>query len=131
SCRTTVTVAVCTAGSSAAGVNDSVPLESMLGCDENSALLSFDVRNVSVWPDSLGGPAERLVAQPVNTWGPSFSNADSSGPRVKLGGWLTGCSVMVNVWGALVSLPLLAVPPLSFSTRVIVALPNWLVAGVK
>ena len=41
------------------------------------------------------------------------------------GAWLTAVTLMVKVCGALVSTPPLAVPPLSWSTRVIVGHPVW------
>jgi hypothetical protein len=39
-------------------------------------------------------------------------------------------TVIVKVWGREVSTPPLAVPPLSWTLTVIVALPLWWVAGV-
>ncbi len=50
---------------------------------------------------------------------------------VKVGGSLTGVTVMVNVWSALVSTPPLAVPPLSWTWTVTVAVPVAFGAGVK
>ena len=49
---------------------------------------------------------------------------------MKLGGWLTLVTVMVNVCAAEVSTPPFAVPPLSLRLRVIVAEPKVLTAGV-
>ena len=46
------------------------------------------------------------------------------------GGSLTGSTVIRKVWGALVSTPPLAVPPLSRIRNVTVALPLALAAGV-
>ena len=49
-----------------------------------------------------------------------------SGP----GASFTGVTAIVTLWGAEVSTPPLAVPPLSMSTRVTVAEPLTLAAGV-
>ena len=47
-----------------------------------------------------------------------------------MGGWLTGRTVTVKVWMTLATPPL-AVPPLSVTVTVIVAVPETLAAGVK
>src|SRR5947209_1955547 len=73
---------------------------------------------------SSGGPARMFVAQLASVWGPASSRTVGSAPRVKLGGSLTPLTLMLKVWPALVSTPPLAVPPLSFATTVIVAVPT-------
>src|SRR5207247_1694526 len=78
---------------------------------------------VSVWPDSFAGPAEIFVAQFATVWAPTLAFTDWSGPLVNEGASLTGLTVMVKFFGADVSCPPLAVPPLSLSTTVIVAEP--------
>src|SRR4051812_27592391 len=60
SVRNTVTLALPKAF--AAGVNISTPLEEIDGCDEKSALLSFETWKVTVCDDSLAGPALMAVA---------------------------------------------------------------------
>ena len=50
---------------------------------------------------------------------------------MKLGGSLTGSTVIVNCWVGLSSSPPLAVPPSSVTVTVIVALPLASAAGVK
>ena len=47
-----------------------------------------------------------------------------------VGGWLTGVTVTVKVWENVLTPPL-AVPPLSFTVTVIVAVPLVLATGVK
>ena len=48
----------------------------------------------------------------------------------KVGGWFTGRTVTVKVWKT-VLMPPLAVPPLSLTVTVIVAVPKVLATGVK
>src|SRR5207237_88126 len=100
-----------------------VPLLSTAGPLRNSAGLLVVTTKLTVWPDSLGGPAEMLVAQLANVFGPASSSEVTSGPLVKLGGSLTAVTVMVKVCGALVSLPPLAVPPSSLAMTVTWATP--------
>ena len=85
---------------------------------------------VSVWPLRPGGPALIAVAQPATVCAPASSRTVWSAPLVKLGASLTGVTVIVNVCGARVSTPPLAVPPLSLSVSVIVAVPMAFGAGV-
>src|SRR5665213_2067544 len=51
--------------------------------------------------------------------------------RLNVGGWFTNCTVIVNVCGALVFWPPLAVPPLSTAITVTVATPFELAVGVN
>ena len=113
----------------AAGVNVSVPSGATAGCAENSPLLSFETVNVTVWPDSSGGPALIAVAH-VELCGPESSFTVTLPPPVKLGGSFTLVTVIVNVCGGLLSSPPLAVPPSSVSSIVIVAVPFAFGAGV-
>src|SRR5437016_10252964 len=53
--------------------------------------------NEIVWPASLGGPTEMLVAQLATDCAPASSRTVWSGPLVKLGGSLTGLTVIVAV----------------------------------
>ena len=85
---------------------------------------------VSVWPLSLAGPALMPVAQPATVCAPASSSTVWSAPFVKLGASLTAVTVIVKVCAALVSTPPLAVPPLSCSVTVTVAVPLALAAGV-
>src|SRR5439155_1642430 len=69
-----------------------------------------------------------LLAQLLTLCAPASSNTVWSVPLVKPGGSLTAVAVIVNVCAALVSLPPLAVPPLSCATMVTVAVPLALAA---
>src|SRR5438477_188871 len=89
----------------------------MAGCTLNRAGLSTVRRKVNTWPDSLGGPADRLVAQPGTVCG-AVENTTWFGPAVKLGASLTRLTRIVAVPTAVlnaVGLPLTVVsawPPL-------------------
>src|SRR5437764_311703 len=72
-----------------------------------------------------------LVAQLLTVWAPLSSGTDWSAPLVKVGASLTAVTLIRKVCAALVSLPPLAVPPLSFRTIVIVELPLAFGAGVN
>ena len=63
------------------------------------------------------------MAQPVTDCAPASSSAPWSAPLVNDGVSLTGVTEIVNVCSALVSSPPLAVPPLSFASTPIVAVP--------
>ena len=95
------------------GVKLKVPPALIAGWTLNSALLLLVTVKLTLWPASLGGPGEMPVAQLVRLTGPQFSFTLTSGPLVKLGGWLTQVTVITKVCAALVSWPPLAVPPLS------------------
>ena len=69
-------------------------------------------------------------AQPGTTCTGSWSVAVWFSPSVKLGGSLTGKTVMVNV-RLNESIPPFAVPPSSFTVTIIVAVPDWLGSGWK
>src|SRR5262245_37644601 len=71
------------------------------------------------------------VAHPNSICAGSSSNKAISAPLVKLGGSLTAPTVITKVCAGDVSLPLLAVPPLSCRRTVTVAEPLALVAGVN
>src|SRR5437899_2100449 len=72
-----------------------------------------------------------FVAQLAMVCGPASSRVETSGPLVKLGASLTAVTLMLKVCGALVSLPPLAVPPLSRATIVMRAVPLALAAAVN
>ncbi len=99
------------------------------GPAENSPGLVLPVTlKVRVWvPPS---PSLMAVAQGFTVCAPASSFTVWSGPLVKLGASLTGVTVMVKLCAVEVSTPPLAVPPLSCSTSVIVAVPLALAAGV-
>src|SRR5262249_1418083 len=101
------------------------------GCTENSALLLFETMKLTTCPVSPA-PALMAVAQGDTDFAPESSSTATSGPSMKLGTWFTGVLVttMRNVTGADVSTPPFAVPRLSFSTRVMVADPLAVAAGV-
>jgi hypothetical protein len=93
---TTVIVAEPTA--LAAGVNVSCPVELMVGCTLNnngSELLA--TTKLTLWPDSLAGPGETLVAQAGKLWRPELKGTVRSLPFTKLGTSLTGWTVTLNV----------------------------------
>ena len=86
---------------------------------------------LTVWPDSLAGPREIAVAQGLTVCDPASSSTLWFGPTVKEGGSFTGFMVIVKLCGSEVSSsPGFAVPPSSWSTSVMVALPKALGAGV-
>src|SRR5436190_1781846 len=110
----------------------------MAGATSNKIGRASGRGRVNVWPASSGaggagdaGYARMLVVQLLTVCGPASSSVATSGPLVKLGGSLTAVIVMVKVCGALVSLPPLAVPPLSLATTVMVAEPLASAAPVK
>src|SRR5439155_14196073 len=76
-----------------------------------------------------------MVAQPTTVWtggdAAALSRIVWSAPLVKDGAWLVGATVIVKVTGAEVFRPPLAVPPLSLSVRVMLAVPSANAAGVK
>src|SRR6059036_1051142 len=76
-----------------------VPADDTLGCTAKRPLLLLVTMKVTICPaaTSSGGPARILVAQPVTVCVPASSRAVWSGPLVKLGGSLTGVTLMVNV----------------------------------
>ena len=116
---------------SAAGVNVRSPFDATAGAVENSAaLVLFVTTKVSVCADSLAGPALIAVAQPVWLNAPLFSSTVTSAPLVKPGASLTDVTVMTNVCVGDASTPPFAVPPLSISRSVIVAVPLAFAAGV-
>src|ERR1044071_2588800 len=82
----------------ATGVKVSVPFELTAGCTLKSPGLLFAVTsNVSVWLDSLAGPALMAVAQFGNDAMPAVLSAATVGPQEKLGASLTGLTVIVTV----------------------------------
>src|SRR5215208_3361063 len=80
--------------------------------------------------DSFAGPLEIDVAQGVTVCAPASSSLVWSAPLVKLGASLTGLTVIVNVC-FLVSTAPFAVPPLSLTQTVMIAVPDWFAAGVN
>src|SRR5687767_1954078 len=113
----------------AAGVNVSTPLAETLGCALKSALLSLEVKNVSVWPLSFG-PALMPVAHAAE-YAPESSLTVTLPPLVKDGSSFTALTVMTNVTGSEVLSFGETFEPLSDSVTVTVALPKAFVAGVK
>src|SRR5262245_9159814 len=119
--RTSVIVAVPLAFD--AEVNVNVPVGDTAGAALKSVGFVLPVTlNVSVWPVSPG-PWLIAGAQLAIVCAPLSSSAVGPGPAVKLGAWLIGVTVMVNVCGADVSTPPFAVPPSSLRTSVIVDVP--------
>jgi hypothetical protein len=109
----------------------SVPVESTAGpALKSAAFVLFVTSNVSVWPASSAGPALIAVAQVATVWVPESSATDSFAPAVKLGASFTPVTVIEKVCAAETSTPPSAVPPLSCSVSVIVAVPTALTAGV-
>src|SRR5437764_5246122 len=127
SCRKTLTVAVPVWF--AIGVKVSTPDGETAGWTLKSVLLSLLTWNATVCDDSLGGPALMLLAH--GALYAALSPALTLLPGVNDGASLTGLTVMVNVCGAEVSTPPFAVPPLSCSVTVMVAVPLASGAGVK
>ncbi len=77
-----------------AGVKVSVPPEEIAGWTENSASLLLLTWKLTVWPASLG-PAEMAVAHAA-LYAPESSFTVTSPPATKLGGSLTGMTVMLT-----------------------------------
>ena len=121
-----VQVSVVVPETSGWSVNVSVPVAgSMAGRTANRAALVLPVRvKVRTWPASSVGPALIPVAHPMTVVSPlSSTTAIGSVPLMKLGASFTAVMVIVKVCGADVSSPPPAVPPLSCSSTVIVAVP--------
>ncbi len=115
----------------AAGVYVNVPSDATAGWVLNRAVFVLPVTlKVSVCAASSAGPALIAVAHDATVCGPAFSMTVWFGPAVKLGASLTAVTVIVNDCGADVSTPPAAVPPLSCSTSVMVAMPLAFAAGV-
>ena len=85
--------------------------------------MSLVTTKSTVWLDSLAGPALMAVAQPLTDAAPESSSTVWFAPLVKLGASLTELTVIVKVVVVVLSPPL-AMPPLSVTVTVIVALPN-------
>ncbi len=105
-----------------AGVKVSTPVGETAGCTAKSALLSLETLKVTVWPDSLAGPALIEVAQAA-LCGPESSFTVTLPPEAKLGASLTALIVIVTVAAAEVLAPSLAVyvklsVPLKFNAGV-------------
>src|SRR6266404_96486 len=83
---------------------------------------------VTVCVLSLDGPG--LIPERKTVCVEAFSRRVRFVEALSVGGWLTGSTVTVKELVS-ESTPPLFVPPLSLSTTVIVALPNWLVSGEK
>jgi hypothetical protein len=108
-----------------------VPLESTAGpALKSAAFVLFVTANVSVCPASSAGPGLTAVAHGPTVCGPESSATVWLAPTVKPGASFTPVIVTVKVCGADVSTPPLAMPPLSCSVSVIVAVPTALTAGV-
>ena len=114
-------------------VNVRVPLAETAGALLKVRLPVVDctvVVKLRVCPDSSGGPAEIAVWKFGKDCGPALSSAEAEVPPAKLGASLTAVTLMTKVCGAEVSLPPLAVPPLSCARTVTVAVPFAFAAGV-
>src|SRR5690348_6476928 len=86
---------------------------------------------VSVWLDSSLGPAEILVAKLLTVTSPAVSSTAGGSPaNVKVGASLTALTVIVKVCAALVLSLGARLLPLSARTRLNVAVPLVLAAGV-
>src|SRR5260370_41797558 len=83
---------------------------------------------VRVWVFSLEGPGLKPVR--LTVWGGLFSRMELLVSAASVGGSLTERTVTVNEF-VTESTPPLAVPPLSLTTTVMVASPNWLASGEK
>src|SRR5713226_4211448 len=83
---------------------------------------------VSVWVDSLAGPG--LRPERLTVCRPAFSRMLRLVRVAKVGGSLTERTVTVKELVS-ESTPPLLVPPLSWTTTVMVAVPNWLAKGAK
>src|SRR5258708_26376728 len=83
---------------------------------------------VRVWVVSLDGPGLKPMSERVCR--PLFSRIVTLVKAAKVGGLLTFPTVTRNEL-VTESIPPLAVPPLSWTTTVMVAVPNWVVAGLK
>ena len=116
---------------SGAGVKVSTPVAETVGPALNNAALSFAVM-VKVRPCAVSGsPSSMAEAQGSIDCAPESSSTVWFGPTVKLGASLMPLTVMVTFCGVLASTPPFAVPPLSLSTTVRVAVPDVLAVGVK
>src|SRR5438045_329423 len=95
----------------AGGVEFSVPLASMAGCELKSELLLLLTMKFTACHDSSAGPAEIAVAHPVLYAPAPSTTAVGTAPWRELGSSLTVVTAMMNVCSAVVSTPPLAVPP--------------------
>src|SRR5947207_2767639 len=87
SCATTVMTALPKVLS--AGVKDRLPDGSSDGCTANrTGLLLLRMMKFSSWPVSFGAPGPMLVAHAA-VYAPESSRGLTTGPGVKVGGWLT------------------------------------------
>src|SRR5476649_233311 len=123
-----VTVTVAEPFMPVAGVNVSVPFAEIAGCAENSDVLLFVTMKLTTCADSFA-PALIPVAHAAD-FAPEFCVTVWFGPGVNVGTSLTALIVMTKVCAALVSAPPFAVPPLSCSDTVTVAVPLTLAAGL-
>ena len=80
---------------------------------------------VAALPGPIEMPLRLIVCCPAPT-----ATAEGFGMKLSVGGWLTGVTVTAKV-SVVVFWPPLAMPPLSCTTTVIVAVPLALAAGVK
>ena len=108
-----------------------MPSGATCGWTANSPGLSLPTMNTTDCPLSSEGPVAIPVAQPGTVWAPASSSADWLAPAVNSGASLSDVTEIAKVWGALVSLPPLAVPPSSTACTVTVAAPLASAAGVK
>ena len=100
-----------------------MPLLAIAGAALNSAAFVFAVMlNVIVCVPS--SPSPMPVRKPATVCAAASSSTVCGPPTVNTGGSLTLLTVIVKVCGAEVSIPPLAVPPLSASTDCTVAVPN-------
>ncbi len=130
SCTCTVTTAEPLAF--AVRVKVSVPSLAMSGWVEKRALLLLERTKSAITcaASSSAGPASKPVAHPARVVVPLSSLTVGLAPSVKAGASLTAVTVMVKVCARLRSSPPLAVPPLSCTWTVTVAVPLAWPAGV-
>ena len=102
----------------------SSPFASIAGPAAKSALLSSVTVYVNVCAASSAPPPGSATAKPATVCGPESSFTVWSAPSVNEGSSFTGFTVIVKVWAAAVSSPPNAVPPLSVTKTVTVALPE-------
>src|SRR6185369_4347950 len=98
-----------------------------VGLGTMAGTLEVAVR-VTTWPASLAGPT--LIPVRFTVWNPGLTLRKTLLMGSRVGGSLTGCTVTTKVL-VTESTPPLAVPPLSWTTTLMVAEPERLGCGVK
>ena len=88
----------------------------MAGCTANNPLLSLPTWKAKLWPDSLAGPAEIPVAQPLTVWAPASSFTVWFAPLVNAGESFTAVTMKLAASESVC-------PPKSLAVNVIVSEP--------